>query len=960
MIKGATVSLVSFTNNSSGYNLDYIWDFGDGSSSVFESPTHMYINNTNDSINDTVSLIIESPYLCRDTHKLVFTVYPYIDANFAIDTTFGCTPFDVVFQNNSHAVDTFIWDFGDGRTDNSTIYPDQFTLTYTNTSFTDDSIRTVRLITKNRFGCSDTIEREITVYKNIEAGFFPENNIFQKCDTADFKFHSTSQGADEFFWGFGDGASSTQKDSAYHIYSANTTANTLPQTVSLFVLADNKRCSDYWDTTVVINPYNKAIFSFDDAIGCSPYQATFNNGSVGTNNDYYWETINGTDTLLSKADYTTTFSNPTPNIRNFEVKLTAENIQGCKSTYKDTISAYPEITADFSIAPSRSGCHPYKVQFSNLSVNNTMFEWDFGDNSSSVLENPSHKFYNLSNTKDTTYYVSLKAFTEECADSITDSIKVNHNPVANFETDVNTGCPPFFVEIYNKSTGADTNYWKYGNSSGINNNDTISHAYLANDTLTKYTLTLINSSSEGCRDTTSTIITSFPEVTAEFTYDSAGCHRFKSDFANLSTNAIKYNWDFGDGGSSSVKNPSRDFVNIKRNDTNYTVQLISESEYGCSDTVNHTVTVFPTPNLAVRRDPTLVVFYNKPLPEIEIINETSHRTKWTYEWDFDDGSYSSTKDSLFLHTYNDWGPKVYDYKYFISAEAYNPQHTTCRDTIEFDVIIKPPVPEASIVDIEPDFGCEPLNVTFNVLTEYEDSIFWDFDDGNFSREATPTHTFDEAGYYNVKLTVYGDGGINFDNTTISVFPSPKVDFIVEPSIVQLPDALISASNQSLYGKYFLWDFGDGNISRNEDPVHTYQQVGQYPVKLVVTSENGCRDSLTKESEITVLGEGVLKFPTAFNPVSTGSSGGYYTEADINLPYTEIFRPYWKGINTSDYQLVIYNRWGEQIFETANIYQGWDGYYNGKLCNQGVYVWKVKYKTVSGIAHEEAGNVTLIR
>jgi gliding motility-associated-like protein len=185
-------------------------------------------------------------------------------------------------------------------------------------------------------------------------------------------------------------------------------------------------------------------------------------------------------------------------------------------------------------------------------------------------------------------------------------------------------------------------------------------------------------------------------------------------------------------------------------------------------------------------------------------------------------------------------------------------------------------------------------------------------------------------------------------------------------------------NMSEYGVRYEWNFGDGNFSAEKNPAHLYTELGIYDISLDVWTVNDCTDRMYLEQAVTVIGSGEIILPNAFRPDQSGPSGGFYDLAD---PHSNtIFRPWWDGV--SEYRLRIYNRWGEFLFESNDVMQGWDGYYQGRPAKQDVYVWKVWVTftngtstgrsrrcnfveiisecLLSGYLHYHAGDITLFR
>jgi hypothetical protein len=213
----------------------------------------------------------------------------------------------------------------------------------------------------------------------------------------------------------------------------------------------------------------------------------------------------------------------------------------------------------------------------------------------------------------------------------------------------------------------------------------------------------------------------------------------------------------------------------------------------------------------------------------------------------------------------------------------------------------------------------------------------------------------EPGYYNVGLTVWGDGGENHYFATFQVWVNPVAAFAVLPERVMLPQATVRLFNLSENAYRSIWDLGDGTITTVRDPIHTYKELGEYRITLTVYTEYGCEDTDSRYPAVWVEGAGYIRFPNAFVPSPHGPNGGYYDAVDFA---NEVFHPYSDGV--IDYRLMVFNRWGEQIFETNDIKVGWDGYYKDKLCDQGVYVWRAVGRFANGKQFNLKGNVTLLR
>jgi gliding motility-associated-like protein len=251
-------------------------------------------------------------------------------------------------------------------------------------------------------------------------------------------------------------------------------------------------------------------------------------------------------------------------------------------------------------------------------------------------------------------------------------------------------------------------------------------------------------------------------------------------------------------------------------------------------------------------------------------------------------------------------------------------------------------------------GCQPLTVSF-IETSASNSQYlysWNFgnnSDNNLSFNQNTTHVFENAGIYDVGVSVVTDKGCKnsllIDNL-IEVYKKPDAMFNANPDYVTIIDPTVSFYNMSLWAESYMWSFGDGDSSNIENPYHSYSNIQDYVVSLIAISSNGCID--TVYSKIIVDDIYSLYVPTAFSPDKDGINDKFIVSG--------------YGIDTDDFNMKVYNRWGEIIFESNDIFEGWDGTYgnNGKIVENGTYIWLVTFKTFNGIEYQKRGQVTVIR
>lgn len=265
-------------------------------------------------------------------------------------------------------------------------------------------------------------------------------------------------------------------------------------------------------------------------------------------------------------------------------------------------------------------------------------------------------------------------------------------------------------------------------------------------------------------------------------------------------------------------------------------------------------------------------------------------------------------------------------------------------------------PGKLIIQSSVSSGCLPLKIHFSANMNKSDSCSWSFGDGGYSTKKAPDWIFDEEGEYRVMLTVHHNSGpASMASVLVTVHPRPQGRFETTPENPQIPDDQIQFLNYSNDAISYKWDFGDGNVSEQFEPVHKYSRFGSYNVSLVLTSEYGCIDSVFIENAFAGSGN-FIEMPNAFIPNPDGPSGGLYSAKSDEA--ARIFHPVFAGV--AEYQLRIFSKLGLLLFESHDINIGWDGYFKGQLSNPGVYIWKIRGAYRNGEPFIMMGDVTLLK
>ncbi|MEX2379928.1 MAG: PKD domain-containing protein, partial [Vicingaceae bacterium] len=630
-----------------------------------------------------------------------------------------------------------------------------------------------------------------------------------------------------------------------------------------------------------------------------------------------------------------------------DIQLITETPNGCKDTAVQRVEVNPFVEADF--VSDSVGCSPLRVDFREFSIGAQTYEWRFGDGGFSPQNNPRH-FYINSGQSDTTFTATLKVTSARgCVDSLEKDITVFPKPTADFLTNLNNGCQPLPVDFTNQSQLADSCVWIFGDGNRTSScGQLITHTYTNELSIVplSYEAELIVYTNQGCSDTLSRNITVNPQVIADFSADTVGCSPLESTFRAQSFGASNFFWDFGDGRQATGLVATNNYSNTGSVDSTYRAQLIAQSIYQCNDTAYQNILVRPTPIPDFVANPTFQVYPNATVN----LTNTTNAGNWDFDWDFDD-SITSTLREPGTHTYNTWG------QYWIKLVASTP---FCSDSVRKLVEIDVPVPVADFRDSAS--GCEPLEVNFENESQYGASYEWDFGDGNTSNVENPRHVYYEAGTYDVRLRVQGYAPNKEDTETkvsyIHVFKSPQAGFLPNKETVYIPDDPLVLSNISKDADFYEWNFGDGNTSTKQSPVHYYQEEGEFDIYLVASSNNGCRDTFYLPTKIIGELDGRIEVPNAFTPNPNGGNGGVFDRGNNPARLNDVF--YAKVRGAAKYELNIFNKWGELLFVSKDVNIGWDGYYKDELCQQDVYVWKIKAEFIDGKTVVKVGDLMLLR
>jgi len=523
----------------------------------------------------------------------------------------------------------------------------------------------------------------------------------------------------------------------------------------------------------------------------------------------------------------------------------------------DTVSYSVLTMPDHILSNDTFQCINVAANFSSNSTNTSIYKWDFGDTTVGSGSNPQHVYKNTGK-----YTIRLISVTPGgCSDTIFSSIRISEPPVANFSRTPYSGPGPLTVSFKNLSSGEIFGYkWNYGNKDSTTKQlpDTMIYQQSDNGDTTYYiTLTVHNPC--GIRTHMDSVLV-FPRPKARFGTDrDGGCSPFKVSFSNKSVGKpTSYFWDFGNGQTSTLKDPPPiNFVTDTVNKT-YTITEVAINKYG-SDTFRHIITVHPN---------SVKSFFNTNITSgcVPLAVQFTDFSKGStfVSWDFGDSNVSALQNPVHVFSI----PGVFTVKQFVNDGCgYD------TGSILITVYPKPPVSFTAIPT------CANDSMQFYNTSSNFSGCLWDFGDGTQSKLVNPKHAFSKPGNYSVILTIQSlsHGCLASQTNNVTVDTIPKADFSATPMEGCFP-LNVKFSNTSTTATYFKWDFGDGNTSIDPSPTHLYKDSGIYTVSFSIVTRLGCTSDIQKQ--IVVFPYPVARFSISPNPVCGAPKSISFTNNSI--------------------------------------------------------------------------------
>lgn len=679
---------------------------------------------------------------------------------------------------------------------------------------------------------------------------------------------------------------------------------------------------------------------FTASIGCFPDGtvdfADISTTATGTIDTWTWDFGDGGTSSLANPSHSFAATGI------YTVELTSTNDLGCENITTLDVNVFDAPIVNFSAINLCEGdITSFTDETTLASGIITNWSWSFDDAAATAaIASPTHTF-----STSGTYDVKLLATTDNgCTDSVTLPINISPLPTADFTfSDDCFYTTANFVNTSSIGTGTITDYaWDFGDGTPTDVSLSPSHDYITSGV---YDVTLAVVSDAGCTNSVTYSTNRFATPTANFSVEDV-CLGASASFSDLSTiDAPEILdtrvWDFGDGGTDTGIDPTHDYLASGI----YDIKLTTTSANGCSDEITIPIEVNdnPTANFS-----TTEICVNGGSNIFTDLSSSTDGTINEWSWNFDDGTTSFIAEPT---------------KNFAASGTYNVTLTVsstndCENSITLPITVfeKPTANFSSSASSI----CSPDCIDFIDLSSSPtaglSSWNWTVENGSTSASQNPNICFDLViadEVYDVTLIVENTFGCKDTNSIanmISVNATPLADFSFDNTNLDILHSSVDFTNLSQNSHSFIWDFGDEiGTSSSSDPTYTYNgQAGTYEITLEAKSSNGLCSSFAKK--LLTINDLILYFiPNTFTP--DGDS------------FNETFKPiFHSGYDPYDFHFVIYNRWGETVFESFDASAGWDGTYgNQDITTDGTYIWQLDFKeTMTDRRQTDNGFVTILR
>jgi gliding motility-associated-like protein len=644
---------------------------------------------------------------------------------------------------------------------------------------------------------------------------------------------------------------------------------------------------------------------------------------------YNWNPPTGlSSTTAANPTVTLTNSGTTPITATY---IVVANSGTCLFTDTVKITVDPAPVATFTINPSQT-CEGQTITVDYTGTTAANYTWDFG--AATVISGSGSGPYQISYPTAMQDSIFVTANNPGCSGTFAQAVTITPNPVAAF-TIPPGACPGEAVVItFTGSASSSANYvWDFGGGTIVSGSG--AGPYSVSWPATGSPTISLNIDDNGCLSPIETAQITIGQIPIPFAgNDIAVCSDNQVSLGDVAQPGFNYVWSPSTGlDDPTISNPTATISNTGIDPilNNYVVTITSSG--GCTASDDVSITVNPSVNVSFNQPGGKCLNNNS----FDFSIQGNYPSTSAFTWDFGSAATPSTSNDAIVSgvTYNAVGI----YTVTLNASNANCVMQPVTHTVE---IFAEPLADFITDDLE---ACAPLITDLdNLSSNLTDNFLWQISDGTISSVVEPVFTLNTPGTYDVILTattINGCSSVLKKDKYLTVYANPVSSFTTQPSIASIETPIIFFQNSSQYADIYSWDFGDSSGVQTENASHIYAATGIYEITLIARNSFGCIDTSRGTIEIN---EGLSFYiPNAFTPDGDG----------IN----DYFQGY--GINFKEYEMAIFNRWGDKIYETKEYFKPWDGKVKSVVQND-VYVYKILVKDKMDELHNYVGSVTVIK
>ncbi len=801
----------------------WLWDFGDGTQSAAQNPTHIYaapgmyrVTLTATNRNGCSNTRAKNNFIKISPPSITFSNLP--------DS--GCAPLTITPLATVLAPDgiaSYFWNFGDGTTSS---------LANPSHTYNTPGSYNISLAVITNGGCLTilSIPQGIKIGTSALADF--DASPLNVCAGEVVNFRNLSTGTiTGYRWNFGDNGSSILRDPVYKYTDTgkfNVTLN-----------AYNNGCANSITKPLYISVYG-TVARFNYTINCSnKLQVNFRDSSINAVTRS-WNFGDGSPIVTGLLTPTHTF----PAFGSYDVSLTTTE-GTCTYVQVKRIRLFDE-KANYNFSPSVL-CRGSNITLTASAIDSNVlrYDWDYGNGTFITGTKVVTRVYDTPRL-----YITRLALIDinGCSDTAVRNISVG-GPRAIFNAINPTGCVGLTVN-FNDSSRSDgfnniiSRIWDFGDGSVQTiNTPPVAHQY---NTTGFFNVKLKVIDAVGCIDSmvqNSLVVATRPRASFVVPSDTISCPGKSIQFLTSATGAIvSHAWEFGDGGISGSRNPQHTYTAVGQ----YTVKLRVSDRYGCADSITQVNRIIiDTPFAAFTVSDSIGL-----CPPLQVVFTYTGRFAKSIRWIFGDGDISDTIAPR--HLYGKAG--VYIAKLVVTSPG------GCTDTAFQTIRVLGP---SGNISFNPPGGCLPTTADFTLRSTNTDVIRWLFGDGTATPITPPTkdtfvtHTYITGGDF-LPQAILTDTATNcsvvIDASSKIKVISFKMGLISNKTLLCDRGNISFADTTNTVGTIsnWQWDFGDGSTGTGQFPTHFYNSPGLYSVKLSVLTQFGCTDSITIPNLVKVV------------------------------------------------------------------------------------------------------------